>query len=65
MSFLQLVLSLDKTKDGFNFYFADSVILTHIATMFVKSHCQAQRQIFEFFGKILLCFWYKKSMKIL
>ena len=40
MSFLQLVLSLDKTIGGFNSIFADSVILTHIATSpFLKREC--------------------------
>ena len=36
MSFLQLVLSLDKTIEGFNSIFADSVILTHIATEIIS-----------------------------
>ena len=33
MSFLELALLCDKTKVGFNIYFADSVIVTRIATV--------------------------------
>ena len=40
MSFLELALLCDKTKVGFNSIFADSVILTRIATSpFVKYEC--------------------------